>query len=156
MRRPVDRDLPSLLALNNEHAVELSELNLAELRHLLDAAFHARVSVDASALLIAFDQAADYSSPNFVWFRSRYPTFVYVDRVVVSAAARGRGVARALYADLMSAARDAGHSVVCAEVNVDPPNPASDAFHAAFGFAEVGRAELPGTGKTVRYLARDL
>lgn len=156
MRLPTDPDLPSLLALNNEHSVELSELTLAELRHLLDAAFHARVSGQADALLIAFDEAADYSSPNFVWFRDRYPTFVYVDRVVVSPAARGRGLAQALYIDLMAAARDAGHKVVCAEVNVDPPNPASDAFHAAFGFVEVGRAELPGTGKTVRYLVREL
>jgi predicted GNAT superfamily acetyltransferase len=37
-----------------------------------------------------------------------------------------------------------------------PPNPASDAFHAALGFAEVGSARLFDGMKTVRYLARPL
>jgi predicted GNAT superfamily acetyltransferase len=41
---------------------------------------------------------------------------------------------------------------VC-EVNAEPPNPASDAFHAAMGFAEVGSATLGG-GKQVRYFER--
>jgi hypothetical protein len=43
--------------------------------------------------------------------------------------------------------------VVC-EVNADPPNPASDAFHTALGFAEVGSASIHAGSKTVRYLAR--
>ena len=32
-----------------------------------------------------------------------------------------------------------GHTVLCCEINVDPPNVASDRFHGAFGFEEVGR-----------------
>ena len=40
------------------------------------------------------------------------------------------------------------------EVNAEPPNPASLAFHAARGFAEVGR--LGGPGKAVAMLAKDL
>jgi predicted GNAT superfamily acetyltransferase len=36
-----------------------------------------------------------------------------------------------------------------------PPNPASDAVHAKFGFAEVGRAASPDGNKAVRYLTRD-
>ena len=46
-------------------------------------------------------------------------------------------------------------TVVC-EVNREPPNPASDAFHAALGFSEVGLAAIHGGSKTVRYLARAL
>ena len=42
--------------------------------------------------------------------------------------------------------------MVC-EVNAEPPNPASDAFHAALGFTEVGQATL-NRGKVVRYFAR--
>jgi predicted GNAT superfamily acetyltransferase len=45
--------------------------------------------------------------------------------------------------------------VVC-EVNSEPPNPASDAFHAAMGFTEVGRATIHQGRKTVRYLTREL
>jgi uncharacterized protein len=41
------------------------------------------------------------------------------------------------------------------EINLLPPNPASDAFHARMGFVEVGAAQL-ANGKTVRYLERAL
>jgi predicted GNAT superfamily acetyltransferase len=66
---------------------------------------------------------------------------------------RGRGHAGLLYADLFDRA---GHSIVVCEVNRDPPNPASDAFHAAQGFAEVGQAAIHQGSKTVLYLARAL
>ena len=55
-----------------------------------------------------------------------------------------------------SVVRAAGHARVVCEVNSDPPNPASDAFHAALGFAEVGQAVLATQGKVVRYLSCDV
>ncbi|HJV43881.1 GNAT family N-acetyltransferase, partial [Caulobacter sp.] len=134
-------DGEALLALNNDHAVELSWLAPERLIRLVSEAFVARRAGVADALLLAFDQDADYDSVNFLWFRERFPRFVYVDRVVVSDAARGRGLARRLYNDLFAAARAAGHARIVCEVNSDPPNPASDAFHAALGFAPVGTAE---------------
>ncbi|WP_374413438.1 GNAT family N-acetyltransferase [Novosphingobium colocasiae] len=143
----------ALLALNNAHAQELSLLDEHRLRGMIAMAFHAAATSDGSALLIAFDQSADYDSPNFMWLRERLERFVYVDRVVVAASARGRGLARAFYADLFEQARAAGHDRVVCEVNLDPPNPASDAFHASLGFAEIGSATLPNA-KTVRYLER--
>ena len=56
-----------------------------------------------------------------------------------------------LYRELFDRARAAGHDRIVCEVNLDPPNPGSDAFHAKMGFAEVGRAELEPGGKLVRY-----
>jgi hypothetical protein len=146
----------ALLALNNAHAEELSWLEAERFAHLVGEAFFARRAGLADALLIAFDQDADYDSPNFLWHRERYGRFVYVDRIVVAEAARGRGLARALYEELFAAAKAAGHSRVVCEVNADPPNPASDAFHAGLGFVEVGSAVLPGAGKRVRYFERQL
>lgn len=143
----------TLLALNNAHAAELSWLDPERLAALLGQAFYARQIGAAAAFLLAFDEKADYDSPNYLWFQARYPRFVYVDRVVVEPAARGHGHARRLYADLIARAADAGHSIVVCEVNSDPPNPASDAFHAALGFTEVGAASIHGGAKTVRYLA---
>jgi uncharacterized protein len=149
-------DGAALLALNNAHAVELSWLEPARLAHLVAEAFVARRVGVADALLLTFDQAADYDSPNFLWFRERHGAFVYVDRVVVAEGARGRGLARRLYDDLFTAAKAAGHRRIVCEVNADPPNPASDRFHAALGFVPVGTAAIHGEKKTVTYLERVL
>jgi predicted GNAT superfamily acetyltransferase len=148
-------DAARVLALNNAHEIETSRLDAARLQHLLDEAFFAQARGDLAAMLLAFDQDADYDSPNFLWFRARLQRFVYVDRVITAAGARRTGHARALYEALFARAADAGHDRVVCEVNSDPPNPGSDAFHAALGFAAMGRARL-GNGKTVRYLARAL
>jgi len=146
----------ALLALNNAHARELSWLEPKRLQHLVEQAFQARYIGRLDAVVLALDQDADYDSPNFQWFRVRYPRFVYVDRIVVAASARGRGYARLLYLDLFDRALRAGHEWVVCEVNSRPPNPQSDAFHAALGFAEVGSASIHNDSKTVRYLARAL
>jgi uncharacterized protein len=153
-------DLAALLALNAANEIETSALTERKLGSMLSAAFYAgtigagTMAADA-ALLIAFDQDADYDSQNFIWFRDRYARFVYVDRIIVGASQRGSGVARVLYKDLFQRARHAGHTLIVCEVNVDPPNHGSDAFHQRLGFAEVGR-ETIASGKTVRYLTRSL
>lgn len=147
-------DEAAILALNNEHAAELSWLEPERLSFLLGEAFYTRRIGNLEAFIMTFDQDAPYDSPNFVWFRERYPRFVYVDRVVVAAQARGRGHARRLYQDLFGHVERAGHTLVTCEVNTDPPNPASDAFHAALGFAEAGDAVIHGGKKAVRYYIR--
>ncbi len=123
---------------------------------MLTQAFYARGMGDVDAALIAFDQDSPYDGLHFAWFRARYKRFVYVDRLVVAPAARGQGFARALYADLFAVAVSAGHTLATCEVNIDPPNPASLAFHAQVGFLPVGEASWREKGKTVRYLARAL
>lgn len=145
-------DLDWVLGLNQAHETETSPLTPARLAAMVDAAFYARAAEAPGAFLLAFDQAAAYDSPNFLWFRERFERFVYVDRIVVAGTHRRRGLARALYDDLFAVARAAGHERVVCEVNSDPPNPGSDAFHAALGFETVGEARLEGRGKTVRYL----
>lgn len=148
--------VPAILALNNMFAVELSLLDRDRLEMLLREAFYARCLGGAEGFLIAFDPNAAYDSPNFGWFRDRYERFVYVDRLAVAPHRRGGGLARRLYADLLRHAAAAGHDRVGCEVNAEPPNPASDALHAALGFTLVGAASLAGSGKTVRYLTRQL
>jgi hypothetical protein len=147
--------LSRLLALNNAHAEALSPLDADGLASLVRQAFHARCA-GLDAFVLALDETADYANPNFRWFSERHSRFVYVDRIVVAPAARGGGIARRLYEDLFEHATRAGHGLIGCEVNLDPPNPESDAFHAALGFTEVGRARLPGGAKTVRYLERQL
>ena len=107
---------PAILALNNAHAVELSLLDAPRLSALIRRATYARRIGNVAAFMLAFDQAADYDSPNFLWFRARYQRFVYVDRVCVAPSARRRGYAGRLYADLFARATAAGHGLVTCEV----------------------------------------
>jgi predicted GNAT superfamily acetyltransferase len=139
----------ALLALNNAHAKELSWLEPERLQHLVGEAFLAQRIGDLDAFLLAFDQDAQYDSPNFLWFCARYPRFVYVDRIVVASSARGRGCARRLYRDLFEHAGRAGHERVVCEVNTSPPNPVSDAFHAAWDLSKsVRQASIMAAGRS--------
>jgi uncharacterized protein len=139
-----------VLALNAKSETETSPLDEAKLARMTNAAFSAAVYGDV-AFMIAFDQDAAYEGQHFGWFRAWFPRFVYVDRIVVSQDARGHGIARALYGHLFAAARAAGHDRVGCEVNLMPPNPGSDLFHAKMDFEEVGQS-VPFNGKCVRYL----
>jgi uncharacterized protein len=64
-----------LLALNNDHAQALSWLEPARLEYLVGEAFLARRIGDLDAFMLAFDETARYDSPNYLWFRNRYPRF---------------------------------------------------------------------------------
>jgi uncharacterized protein len=149
--------LEPFLDLNNAHPIEVGPaLTAAEFARLVAIAFYARGYNTPPGFLLALDQNAPYDNANFAWFKSRHARFAYVDRVLIDGTARGRGFATALYDDLFAAARAAGHTIVCAEINSDPPNPASDAFHAALGFETVGTSYLPHRDRTVRYICRPL
>ena len=155
--RPIERsDLAWIHALNRQHEVELSPLAMPSLADLVNLATYGRVIGNQAAFLLAFDQAAAHDSANFLWFRKRLARFVYVDRIAVAQAHRGRGHARALYEDLFTFAHTNGSQAVVCEVNTEPPNPGSEAFHAALGFEEIGRAHLPDQRKSVVYLKKQL
>ena len=141
------------LDLNNRHATELSLLTFDEFERLIARAIYAKWCAGETGFLIALDERADYPNPNFEWFRTRFAQFVYIDRVVIDEAHRGRGLARQLYEDLF---RTVDRLLVVCEVNLVPPNPASDAFHARLGFSPVGSALLADRQKTVRYLGKRL
>jgi uncharacterized protein len=150
-------DASTTLHLNNTHAKETSELDLVRLTTLLDMACYARgIDQGKTAFLIALDHTAPYQNPNFAWFKSTYQSFIYIDRVIVAESARGQGLARLLYEDLFTAAHSTGVPRIVCEVNSEPPNPASDAFHLAMGFEKVGQAVLYNGVKTVNYFAKNL
>jgi uncharacterized protein len=155
----IDEDLATegtILRLNRENARETSPLDANELARMINAARVATMVERGIAFLLAFDQSADYDNWNFIWFRERFETFLYVDRVVVKNDHRRLGLGRLLYDDLFRRARHLGHQRIACEVNVRPPNPVSDAFHANLGFAEVGRGTSIDGSRSVRYLVCDL
>lgn len=148
---PFDDELmAALLALNNAHAEELSYKTEAGFRDLLAAASHVRAEPHGLALLVAFDDACTYDNANFRWLKARFSRFLYIDRVVVDQKARGQGLARMLYDETAQVAKQQGRERLVCEVNLDPPNAASDAFHEKLGFRPIGQQRLTD-GKVVRY-----
>jgi predicted GNAT superfamily acetyltransferase len=114
----------------------------------------AEVDGERAGFLFGFTEGSAYASPNYRWFAARYPSFVYVDRVVVDERHRGLGIGRLLYDDLVawSAGR---HPVLCAEVNTRPRNDGSLRFHSRYGFTEVGR-QVPYDDIEVAMLVMEL
>jgi predicted GNAT superfamily acetyltransferase len=144
----------ALLDVNNASARETSLMSPEKFDRMIASAAVATFIAPDAALLLAFGQGDDYDGGHFLWFRERFERFIYIDRVVVAAPYRRHGLGRLLYADLFRRAEQLGHSQIVCEVNSQPPNPVSDAFHAAQGFAQVGTAVIDGGAKTVRYLLR--
>jgi len=149
---------PAILALNEQSVEYLSPLDEPRLAQLASAACTFRVveiGGTIAAFLLGFRKGANYDSPNFLWFNTRFDDFFYVDRVVVAPEFRGQKLADRLYDDFESAARAAGVTRITCEVNIEPPNPASLRFHERRGFREIGHQPY-GDKKTVAMFLHEL
>lgn len=156
-----DIDLQSIAVVHDLNEQALPHVNSVTRRYLRDqvannsyfrAVYHAGEPV---AFLLAMNEASDYDSVNFLWFRDRYPRFVYIDRVVVDPAHRRAGLGASLYDDLIHWARGRSPLLAC-EVNLRPPNEPSTRFHRKRGFTPVGTQETDGGRKTVSLMVKEL
>ena len=156
--RPLgDGDLAVVLALNNQAVPAVNphdEASFATLVAMADRCWVADVDGDVAGFLVVFAPGAAYESANYRWLSARYEDFRYVDRIVVAETHRGRGVAASLYETLLEHGRAVGATDLLCEVNVEPPNPGSLAFHAAVGWQPVGELQH-APGKVVRFHRRD-
>lgn len=153
-------DLGAVLQLNAAAGSAVFRLDATELARLMRISSLHLVAIDAGGgpigYALAFLREHDYDGEEFRAFRSARPgPFLYIDQVVVAAAARGTGVGRALYETLATLARAAGAGTLCCEVNTTPPNPGSLAFHRRMGFATDGSLDT-ADGRTVALLRRTL
>jgi predicted GNAT superfamily acetyltransferase len=159
IRNAIADDFPAILALNAESVHFLSPLDAARLGHLhAQAAYHRVVEHEekVAAFLLAFREGADYDSSNYRWFAQHYARFLYIDRIVVAASARGLGFGAQLYDDILAFAAATNAARLTAEFDVEPPNPVSAAFHRRYGFREVGTQWLGGGKKQVSLQVREL
>jgi len=152
IRDSTQNDFAALLRLNLESEHFLSPLSLTRLQALHAKAWYRRVVCRDDAVqgfLLALREGADYDSPNYQWFAARYSEFLYIDRIVISSAARGQRLGMRLCEDLLLCACEAGLARITCEFDIDPPNEASRCFHQRFGFREVGRQRVAGGKKGV-------
>lgn len=151
-------DLDDVLALNEAAVPNVNDLDREEMRWFAENAQYFRVAAtggDLAGFLIGLHPGLDYPSPNYQWFCARYPRFGYVDRVVVSPAARRRGVASQLYDDFASTLRGYVPLMTC-EVNLRPANESSMAYHVRHGFKQVATQETEGGKKEVALMEKRL
>jgi predicted GNAT superfamily acetyltransferase len=152
LRAAAAGDFARIVALNAAEVAATSAMDADRLRRLdALAGYHRVVEVagTVAAFLLAMDDGSAYDNDNFRWFAARYPRFLYVDRIVVDAGHAALGIGSRLYRDLFGHARRAGIGIVVCEYNLDPPNPASAAFHARFGFHQVGTRRTADGSKLV-------
>ena len=149
-------DHAAVLALNNAAIPHVNALTAEQLAWLADRADYLRVAMDdgqVAGFILAVPPDVDYWSLNYRWFSDRHSAFLYLDRVVVAASARRRGIGRRLYEDIFDFVRDRWPRIVL-EVNLRPPNPESQAFHVAMGFRKSGVREEPRSEKAVVMMER--
>ena len=152
-------DAASLQPLNDAAAPAVPTTQVRELEALI-ALSSLALGVDLEGELVGFVLAlapgADYESENYRFFESRGVDHLYVDRIVIAESQRGRGLGALLYDAVFDTAREQGRTEVTCEVNLDPPNPGSMAFHRRRGFRELGSQATKGGTVTVALLSAPL
>lgn len=140
-RPAYEADFAAILRLNDFEVQHTSPMDLERLRYLDGiSCFHKVACVDGlvGAFLLAIRHDAPYINDNFSFFASRHSAFVYVDRIVVSAALSRNKLGSLLYTDLFAYARTEHVPLVTCEYNIIPANEPSRRFHDKFGFKEIG------------------
>ena len=151
-------DSEAVLRLNAESVAVLSPMDEARFQLLRSMACLHLVAEDPSGVvgfLMAFADGVPYDSVNYQWFASRFKRFVYIDRVVVSGALRGAGIGSDFYGLAEAYAAKSNIAWLVCEVDVEPPNPGSLAFHKKKGFVEVSR-QVVAHGKAVSLQVRSV
>lgn len=143
--RPITPDdHPWVLDLNERNVEVLSPLDQPRLEALLgwaEGAWVIQHEGQRAGFVLTFPPGTDYDSAYYRWFAAEFDDFCYLDRIVIDEPYRRLGLGALTYAALEE---PLGDIPLLLEVNVDPPNEASLAFHAGRGYVEVSRMGEPG------------
>ena len=153
--RPItENDLTEIIPANNAEIPAVSLLDEDKLTTILDAAETAVVAeVDDEVAGFVFGLPSgleDFDSANYQGFEEHLDDYVYIERIVVMPGNQGLGIGRQLYDHVVD---NSDAPVLVSEVNTEPRNDASLAFHDRFGFEPIGELTY-GEGIRCAKLAR--
>lgn len=154
IRDATERDEAFILALNAASTPAVSEMTYDDYRDILGWSHCILVAEREEApcgFLILIGPGSAYDSDNYRWFEERFDSHLYIDRIAITEHARGQGVGRAFYEEAARIAARTGDRRLTCEVNVDPPNPQSMAFHERLGFHQ-RETRMSRSGKVVAML----
>jgi uncharacterized protein len=156
IRAAREQDFEAILAINAEGQPGVSALTHSELVSALatGSVWVAEGTAGVAGYLIAYRSDAPYDGEEFAWFQSRYSPFLYIDQVAVARQQRRAAVGFQLYQRAERAEREYGSFSLVCEVNLDPPNPVSLAFHTRNNFHEVGILDTQDGRKVTLLLKR--
>jgi len=148
-------DLDAILPLNEAAMPHVSFVDRDLFTRFLSAPYFGVICVNEvlAGFVVALGPGFDYDSPNYRWFCDAFPSFLYIDRVVVAAAYQRRGLANRLYDDVETFAIGRAPVVTC-EVNTRPRASESLAFHRQRRFLRVGAQDTEQGKKSVALLAK--
>ena len=153
-------DVARVLEINNANTPGVSQLTLSELETDITNCLHA-LAIDneygeVCAFCITFAPDAPDAGVNHRWFADRFESFVYLDRIAIDPTYQNLGLGVLLYQSVeQQMIASAQHSLLCCEVNLEPPNPGSLRFHHRIGFTEVGQ-HSPQQNYVVSMLSKKL
>lgn len=147
-----------ILALNAASTPSVSEMSAQDFSDIAGWAHRVLVAeLDGKpcGFLILIRPGSAYPSDNYGWFEQKFDRHLYIDRIAVSEFAKGQGVGRAFYDEAARIAVKNGDERLTCEVNEEPPNPQSMAFHERVGFHHL-LSRRSRSGKVVAMLERRL
>ena len=156
IRQITPQDLASVLAINNEAVPAVNALTASELSDIVNISEKAWVVDEGDKIvgvLIVLGPRESYGSANYTWLNSQFTNFCYVDRIIIATSGKRKGYGKALYLALEEHAVSTGVEMLLCEVNVEPENPQSMAFHESLGWVPFQDREH-GPGKIVRYFKK--
>ncbi len=155
LRAVRDDDLEALVVINDGAYPAVPITTAEEFARLLTYGALVLVVDDGepAGFLLTMNPGLEYASENYRWFSARSNDFLYIDRIVLAPRLQGLGLGRRLYEAAFDEARERGASELVAEVNLEPPNPGSLAFHARMGFVRVGEQPTKDGAVVVALLA---
>jgi len=141
-------DFAAIFEINQEAVPEVFALDAREFSRLLELCEYARVAEiddEIAGYLFVLGKGLEYDGEEYHWFcQNLSEEFLYIDQVAIAGRWRGTGCGTKLYADLEQyALRNRKNALAC-EINYQPFNAGSMAFHRKAGFEELIRLEARG------------
>lgn len=153
-------DWDEVLRINSECQPGVAHLDRTELERLIGLKNeHLGMEGPDGRLvgyLLAFPSDTPYDGEEFfILTKTSIGPFIYVDQVAVDTAMRRKGAGSRLYQAIESAAQRRGVRTLSCEINLNPPNPGSLAFHRSRGFKQTSVMETQD-GRTVTLMSKSL
>ena len=132
--------LEAIRTINQENIPEVSDIESIErLKQLIEWSSHLIVvrESEIAGFIILMRENQEYESLNYDFFNKKDEPFLYVDRIAIQEKHQRKGLGKLIYNKVIELGKELDVNITC-EVNTVPINKPSLAFHAGFGFEEVG------------------